>query len=601
MFLLGDGAQRTVRERSLPPQAAAGRLRNLGIPLYTVALGENRSQEQSRDLAITELNVSPTVFVKNELAVTGMVRAMGFVNQPIKVELLFEVGGKMQVVDSETVKAADNGVELRVDLSYVPEVAGEHKLALRAVPHPSERVVMNNELATFITVLKGGVRVLYVEGCPRVEQKYIRWALNGSPNIHVDYHEVDAKSAQPLPAESSEWFQPGKFDAYILGDVDSSAFTDDHLKALRERVKEGAGLMMLGGFNSFGAGGYQRTWLYLDKSKPTNRVADPNAEFDFIPSPVLPVKMRSVERQDLGERIIESLHLSGAQKVVPTESGQRHYLLQLTERAQNNDLWQRLPPWEGANRFSGLTSLARILARNPQGEPLMVETDFGLGRVVAMAGDSTWRWWMQGFVKEHRRFWRQVVLYLARKDETDESGVWVRLNRRRFNKNDRVEITAGLQSPEGEPITAATLTGEVLLPDGTTKTTFPLVRQTVDFAGVFSGTVQAGDYTVTVNATQTGGETGTARARFIVRDQDLELDNPAAEPGVLSSLAAMTEGKMLAPEQLRGVLEELRAQPMGLEEQKPTKLELWDNWLVMLGFVSALAVEWFLRMLLWMV
>ncbi len=592
IVLLSDGAQRTVRERSLPPQAAAGRMRNRGIPLYTVVLGENRNQEQARDLAVTELNVSPTVFVKNELAVTGMVRINGFVNQPIKVELLYEVSGKLKVVDSRTVQSAENGAQVKFDLSCLPEVPGEHKLMVRAVPHPIERIKENNELATFITVLKGGVNALYVEGRPRAEQKYIRWSLGASPNIHVDFHEVDA--ARGLPPEANEWFLPGKYDAYIIGDLDSTAFKDDQLKALRERVKGGAGLMMLGGFNSFNPGGYQRTWLYLDKDRKVDRTMNPNAEFDYLPSPVLPILMIRDERQDLGKSVQSQLHLVGEQKMIPTEQGLRHFLMALGDKDQSVASWAKLPPLDGANRFRGLTGGAVVLAKNAKDDPLLITQNFGEGRVVAFAGDSTWRWWMRGFQKEHRRFWRQILLYLSRKDESDESGVWVKLPRRRFSKNDRVELTAGAQTPEGEPIVTASFKAEVLMPDGN-KLPVPLRRNTLDFSGVFGETILPGDYTVQVTATRPGEADGSAKARFIVRQQDLELDNPAAEPGVLSSLAATTDGRFLAPEQLPGALEELKLKPMNLEVSQQTKRELWDNWGVLLLFVGCLAVEWFLR------
>ena len=51
---------------------------------------------------------------------------------------------------------------------------GEHKLTLEAVPQPGELVTTNNDLSTFVNVLKGGLNVLYIEGALRVEQKFIR-------------------------------------------------------------------------------------------------------------------------------------------------------------------------------------------------------------------------------------------------------------------------------------------------------------------------------------------------------------------------------------------------------------------------------------------
>jgi len=58
-------------------------------------------------------------------------------------------------------------------------------------------------------------------------------------------------------------------------------------------------------------------------------------------------------------------------------------------------------------------------------QPLLVAHNFGDGRVMAFAGDSTWRWWMQGYESAHKRFWRQIVLWLAKKDQAQEGNVWI--------------------------------------------------------------------------------------------------------------------------------------------------------------------------------
>ena len=59
-----------------------------------------------------------------------------------------------------------------------------------------------------------------------------------------------------------------------------------------------------------------------------------------------------------------------------------------------------------------------------------------------------------------------------------------------------------------------------------------------------------GDYPIEVTAAEKGKPLGTARARFTVFPQDLELDNASADASAMESLAAMTGGQSLAPEQL---------------------------------------------------
>ena len=71
----------------------ARRLADLGFPLYTLAFGQARGLGQARDVALKDLSVNQTVFVKNELTVHGTARIDGFGGQNIPVQLLFESPG----------------------------------------------------------------------------------------------------------------------------------------------------------------------------------------------------------------------------------------------------------------------------------------------------------------------------------------------------------------------------------------------------------------------------------------------------------------------------------------------------------------------------
>jgi len=198
--------------------------------------------------------------VKNELTVGGEIRIDGYANREIPVRLLFETApGKMEVVGQQSVKAVSDGQVIPVKFKFAPQTPGEFKLTLEALPQFGELVTTNNELSTFVRVLKGGLNVLYIEGTYRVEQKFIRQALDASHDIHVDYLRLDARHPETRPGDLAESFRPGKYEVYILGDVDSTAFHESELHDLAEAVNRGAGLIMLGGFHSFGPGRYSET------------------------------------------------------------------------------------------------------------------------------------------------------------------------------------------------------------------------------------------------------------------------------------------------------------------------------------------------------
>ncbi|MBN2217836.1 MAG: hypothetical protein JW719_10730 [Pirellulales bacterium] len=574
VVLASDGAQRAYAPRDLAPQTAAVGLRRLGCPLLTVPLGQSRGLGQARDVAVGQLLVDESVFAKNEMAAGAAIRVDGFANRDLPVRLLFETApGRMEVVAQETLKPVADGQLLPVEFHYVPEVPGQYKVTLEVPDQSGELVTTNNRMSTFINVLPGGLNVLYLEGSPpRVDTKFLRRALDASPDVNVDYLSFNEKTR---PAELDERLRPGRYAVYVLGDIPAQAFTRDQLASLAQAVDRGAGLIMLGGFHTFGPGGYAETPL-----------AD-----------VLPIRMSRLDEQRPDEPVRRDMHLAGPNQMQPSRFGADHFALMLSgDRAKNAALWRQLPALEGANRFERrqIKPGALVLAVDQNDQPLLLAQPYGAGRVMGFAGDTTWHWPMRGFDAEHKRFWRQVVLWLARKDELGQGNVWIRLGQRRLEPGGRLEITAGANSPEGDPVADARLEAEVTLPDGTTQKML-LSSRGDHWAGAFGETTAAGDYAVSVHARKGDQSLGLARARFLVFEEDLELDNATADTGGMESLAAMTGGRSIAPEQLPELLDELARQTERLEERIETKRTYWDTWPFFLALVGLLSIEWYLR------
>ncbi len=576
VLLLSDGAQRAYAPRDIAPQGPVRRLADLGFPLYSFPFGQPRGLGQARDVAVKDLSVNESVYVKNELPVHGTVRIEGFGGRAIPIQLLMEQpSGKMEPVAGEELKAPSGGEAVPVELSTIPQIPGEYKLTLRVPSQPGELVTTNNEISTFVTVLKGGVNVLYLEGALRVDPKYLLLSLDASPDIKVDYVRIDQRDPRQRPVNLQERFQRGKYDVYMIGDVDSSFFTSEELQALAQVVRQGAGLAMLGGFHTFGPGGYNDSPL----------------------RELLPFAMDSKERQRVGDPIRSDVQLGGPLKMRPSKPlGERHYLMSLGQGSQREQIWDKLPPLEGANKLGEPKPAAQVLAETPDRKPLLIVQEAG-GRVMAFAGDTTWHWWMEGFAEQHKRFWRQVILWLARKDELTDGNVWIKLAQRRLGPGQRLDFTAGAQSPQAEPLQTARYQAEISLPDGT-KQQVNLVQQGDHVVGVFDGTQTAGDYAVTVTVENQGAPAGSAKSRFLVFEQDLELDNAVADPTLLASLSAMTKGvggKSLAPEELPDLLRRIQEKPPELEVETLVKETPWDTWPFFLLFVGLISVEWYLR------
>jgi len=587
VLLLSDGAQRAFAPRDVPPQTVVRRLAIDEIPLYTFTFGQPALGLQS-DLRIDDLLVNETVFAETPVTVRAMLGAEGYANQTYKVQLLWETAeGNMEVVDTREVLIASDQRKIPLSFSHTPLVPGEYKVSVQ-VASPTEGgpegelVTSNNVQSTFVSVLKGGMNVLYLAGATRIgggptlEPRFVRSALAAHADINVRYELLNyRKQRLDIRAALTE----GKYDVFLLGDVDITALNSASWEQIVEEVDKGAGLAMLGGFHSFGPGGFRGSPL----------------------APLLPVRMGRAERQNFGEPPRQDMHLGGPLRMVPVQlAGKIHPILELGDDSTTDD-WSQLPPLDGANRLdrNRIMPTGRIIAETADANrrPLLVTGAWGDGRTLAFAGDSTWRWPMEGFADAHRRFWRQLVMWLARKDDTDGQSVWVRLDGRRYQRGSPVSFSLGAFDQQREPLTTATFNVQVEQPDGTAVTLRPS-RRGEKFVANFTETATPGDYRITVTATDADEILGTAQARFTVPDRDMELDQPAAEPTLLASLANITGdagGQGLAPEEFPDLLEQLQSRTTEYEEEIRQQQTLWDTWLVFILLVSLLSGEWYLR------
>ena len=585
VLVLSDGAQRAIPPLDVAPQLVARQYAAESIPLYTFYFGQPGSSDRS-DLAIEDLLASRTVFAGVPLQVTGQLRAEGYANRNAKIQLLWEnATGEMEVVDTLQHSIVGDDSRTPLALSHIPTEPGEYKLTLRAEPPEGELVLTNNQASTFVTVREGGIKVLYLIGATRIgggpgrEQRFVRNTLAKSPDILVTRRPFDYRRTR---LDLTNELQPGNYDVVLLDNVDRDALNGDSWQALADMVRGGTGLMMGGGYHSFGPGGFVTT--------PLTRV--------------LPVEIGPAERQNFRETLRQDVHVPGPIKMEPTSPvGASHPIMQLGSLGETAALWQELPPLDGANLLpkQRLKSNAQVLAQSAdaQRHPLLVVGQAGEGRTMAMAVDSTWRWQLEGHGDKHRRFWRQVVLWLAKKDAKPEGQVWIELASRRVPRGGRLEIEIGAEpAADAEPDAAIDLTTTIELPSGESIDLVTVATAPGKRTGNFTSTDQPGDYTVSVVARTGSTEVGRAQARFLVPDQDLELDRPGAEPALLAQLAKLTEaagGESLAPEELPSLIRRLAEEEPEYKTEVIQRETYWDTWPFFLMFVGLVGVEWFLR------
>jgi uncharacterized membrane protein len=581
VIVLGDGAQ-TALAPQVEPYQAARELARLQYPLYTIPFGPAGAASQARDVAIENLQDQYSVFVKNELVVRGLARVRGYVNQQIPVELAIEdADGKAVATRQTTVQAAEDGAQVPFQFTFTPETAGQYKLTVRAAEQPGELVAKNNQLSAFLTVREGGLKVLFLRGTSLFEQRALRRSLDASPDIDVEDRWIETRRRDRWPVDLTEALGDPKYDVFLLGDLDSAALYEEgsqeqNLQLLADAVAAGKGLIMLGGMHSFGPGGYRHTPL-------TN---------------VLPIVMDRFERQDFDAPIRPDLHLPGPLRLRPAAP---HFITHLASAERNRQAWSSLPPLTGANKFVDVKGGAHVLLESESGARILVAGQYGRGRVLAFAGDSTYLWPMHGFATEHRRFWRQMVLWAAGRDEAQKDDVWIKLARRRFGPGEQVAFTLGANTAAGDVVEDAQFDVSVIGPDGG-RQRVAVIRDEDEHRGEYGPLQAPGEYTLEVAARRDGAEIGAAQSRFEVFDQDLELSSPAADHDLLRRLANLTEpfgGRMLAREELPDVLRQMQDLPERIAVERETRWRLagaagaaWLFFLVMAGIFIA---EWALR------
>jgi hypothetical protein len=551
------------------PLEAARRLKGQGVPVVTVGLGTENAGAVHKDIKLRDITAGPTVFVKNNLQVRGNIVAKGYSGQTLMVELFVE--GQETPIAKTPVKVPDGTDVIPITgLTYTPQTPGEKLVTLKVAKQDGELVVTNNEISTFVTVLSGGLNVFFLQGSNFTwDYLFLMRAIERSPDIQVEGWVI----RRPPQGEKSEIddarFAPGRYNVYVLSDLQAEYLTPNQQKLLADAVKAGAGFMMLGGRSSFGAGGWAGTPI----------------------ESILPVVLHPGD----GE-----LEPPGGIKFVPSPLGLDRYVLQVgSNRAESKKIWDSLPPILGSNRFIELKASAEVLATAPDGEPLMLSAETRKSRTIAYGGD-TWVW--ARFSEEgrlaHRKLWRQLIFWLSHKENDSENHVKLALDLRRVAVGEKVEVSATARDAKGIAIpnvhydTKVEREGPDPSPDPV-----DLYDQGDESRGPIYATEkrgQAGTYTVSTTAKRDGQVLGSDKARFLVYQDDRELENPSADLKLAREIAEISGGELVAPERLGNYLKGID-RSVFTEYLSPSEYKVWDNWPFLLIFAALLTMEWWLR------
>lgn len=589
VILIGDGATTEVDNN---PALVARTLSALDVPLWTIPIGPRNSDEQSRDVAVEELADSFRVFARNLFRVQATIRTRGMVGRELPIEVaLIDSQERRQVIATRSVAAATADDALPIDVEITAPAPGSYRLEVSTATQPGEVLTDNNVQLAFLDVREGGGRILYLEGELRLEQVYLRRAINESPDLSLTFQPITERTQGQWPIDLGMAVTPGQFDVYIIGDLDAAALGEKNLQGIANAVNAGSGLLMIGGQHTFDLGGYAGT---------------PLAE--LLPIRLDPAKRIALQKPPPATAMIPA--------PVPLQPRRLHPITQLIPNGDNRAAWQSLRPLMGANRFTEVkqSPTVDVLLESPAKEPILVTGLYGNGRTATFAGDTTWKWWLQGRQESHKRFWRQLLLWLLARDTRESGSVWVRMDARRFDRQEPASFEAGIQLVEAAD--AVPLQAEVIDRSGT-RIPIPETTTIAPPAADANNNTIAGDaptltgklpdlpgglYRLRVAPQNSDSPVKAAEMFFQVVDVDVELSRPLAEVARMEQWAAVTEsagGASYRPDEVDQLLDRLEQLRQRAELPVVERYRLGDDpfsgWLLMTLLVGLLSTEWFLR------
>jgi uncharacterized membrane protein len=550
-------------------QAKIAEIASFGVPVHTVGVG---AETMPNDLEIEAVELPTVGLPGSTVSAQVSIRHSGATLAQLKV-----YDGDAIIASEAIQLPSSSGVTTRwVDIDV--SEAGVRDLTFVLDALPGETNVINNARMRPMEVPEQRRHILYIEGEPRWEYKFIRRALDENPAVRVasllkttpnKFYRQGVESPEELadgfPADEMTLF---RYDALIIGSFEAAALSPEQHDMIREFVgRRGGSLLMLGGRRGLADGGWGAT-----------SVAE-----------ILPVRLPEPE----GPTFVRA-----PAKARLTPLGRMAALTRLdAEERANEAAWEGLPELADFQTVGALKPGAEVLLEADFGgrtESLLVRQRYGAGNAYVLTTGGTWRWQMQlpHQDQRHETFWRQLLQAAA---TTAPQAVTLTSERVFYGDESTVKLRAEVRDKTYKPAADATVTLEAS--DGMGP---PVTLEMVPVAG------ERGVYEAAYEAAHTGvfrfeavaksGDEELGRARFAVRREDgvIEHYRVAQNRPLLERLAAATGGSYFAVGDLSRLPEAVRFSEAGSVERQV--LDLWNMPLAFLLLLLMKAGEWLVRL-----
>lgn len=558
-----------------PSRSLVRRLQADQIPVFTVPLG---SRDPLGDLAVRRVDAPRRAFVRDKVPVVVELDRFG--------EAVRDIGATVRLVDEATGETLDEqplgpGAGDSVTLTAEPGAAGDATWRVEVRTATDDLVPDNNIRPFTIELVDRPLRVLYVDGYPRWEFRYLRWLLIREQSVQSsimllsadrDFAQEGNTPITRLPRSPEEF---AEFDVIILGDVPGTFFSPSQLEMIRDHVAErGAGLLWIGG----------------ERWTPSSFTGTAAVLADLLPirgSLSLPVigKPVTIEPTPLAERLGVLRLVSAGQVGWPREL------------ADPSFRWSRLQ-WAQRILPAQLKPTAQALAvtTEPIGGdqlPVVIHMRYGAGQTIYVATDEIWRWRYGRGDLLPEQFWVQMIRMLGR--ETLSGGdtpALLEVEPRRLAVGQPMQITLRLLDARLADLDARSIRATIEDATGARLAEVDL-RQVEGAPGEYVATILpdvVGTLRVRVQDALITAQPLLADAE--VFNPENELRRPETDHDLLASLARDTGGRVLETASDIERLNTSLLRDRSVTTPNPLTERLWDTPLAFLLVVLLLTAEW---------
>lgn len=553
-------------------------IRRQRIPVHTIGFGR---EKMAQDVEISDVQMPQRALPESRLSAEVSFHEHGYAGQRAKITL--KEAGKVLASREVTLKA--DGVEQTEPVLFNAGGAGVKTIETSIDLLPGEENTKNNKVTRLVNVDQRKPRILYMEGEPRWEFKFLRRAVEDDQNINLvtilrTTQNKVYRQGIDNPNELQDGF-PTKveklfaFDGLIIGSSEAAYFSTTQQQLIHDFVdRRGGGVLFLGGKDSLADGGYAKSLFN-----------------DLLPV-ILPDKKNTFVRvypDDSG-----ALH--NIATVELTAAGEDSLITRLDEDPKRNaERWKKLPylmNWEypGPPKPGAVVLVNGVT--NGNRFPLLITENYGRGRTAVFATGGSWRWRMLLPLadKSHSIFYTQLLRWLVndtprrlvastpRQVLSDEKNVKL-----------RAEVRDKTYLPSGDATVEAHILGEGV---AESVTLTPDALEQGSYSAEWT-TPKPGSYLVEMVAKRGTEELGRDVLTF--RREDGVAENFRVEQNreLLEKLSSETGGRYYTPADAGKLGRDINYSEAGITVRETR--DLWDMPAVFLLVLMLRSGEWLLR------